>query len=385
MLLTCLLLFLFAAPFVSAQNCVTETFSSNELYASCNSLPVLSATLHWSYHASNGTADVAYRIPQVASGWVAWAINPTMSGMLGANAIFAFLDSTTGAVKVVSYVISDYQPAVRDENLTFTVYSRSAEYSNGSYTIYASIQLPGNKTSQKIAWQAGTEFSGGVPGTHKQVPPNILASTSIDLLSGSSVPVLTPASDNRLRRKNIHGVLNTLAWGIILPLGVLIARYIKSLNPSSPAWFHGHKICQSIGYVLGVAGFALGLKLGSESKGITHYSHRNMAIAVFSLATIQVSALLLRPKPTHKKRMYWNLYHYTVGIVVIALGITNIFEGFDILSPDKKWKRLYVLIICAIFLVAPIFEVCKWTVCRNRKSESYTKPENQTSEWAVTV
>lgn len=211
----------------------------------------------------------------------------------------------------------------------------------------------------------------------------------------------------------IHGVLNTLAWGIILPLGVLIARYIKSLNPSSPAWFHGHKICQSIGYVLGVAGFALGLKLGSESKGITHYSHRNMGIAVFSLATIQVcllllllvifiettistiltsfshykqvSALLLRPKPTHKKRIYWNLYHYTVGIVVIALGITNIFEGFEILSPDKKWKRLYVFIICAIFLVAPIFEVCKWTVCRNRKSESYTKPENQTSEWAVTV
>lgn len=91
----------------------------------------------------------------------------------------------------------------RDENLTFTVFSRSAEYSNGSYTIYASIQLPGNKTSQKIAWQAGTEFSGGVPSSHKQTPPNILASTSIDLLSGSSVPVLTPASDNRLRRKNV--------------------------------------------------------------------------------------------------------------------------------------------------------------------------------------
>lgn len=116
MLLTCLLLSLFASPFVSAQSCVTETFSSNKIYASCNSLPVLGATLHWSYHALNGTADVAYRIPQVASGWVAWAINPTSSGMVGANAIFAFPDSTTGAVKVVSYVISNYQPAVRYPN-----------------------------------------------------------------------------------------------------------------------------------------------------------------------------------------------------------------------------------------------------------------------------
>lgn len=86
----------------------------------------------------------------------------------------------------------------------------------------------------------------------------------------------------------IHGILNTVAWGIILPLGVLIARYIKSLDPSSPAWFHGHRICQSIGYVLGAVGFALGLKLGNESEGITHQSHRAMAIAVFCLSTFQV-------------------------------------------------------------------------------------------------
>lgn len=114
MLLTCLLVSLFLPPFISAQSCVTETFSSNKLYASCNSLPVLDATLHWSYHASNGTADVAYRIPQVSTGWVAWAINPKKSGMIGANALFTFHDSTgTGAVKVVSTVISGYSPTVR--------------------------------------------------------------------------------------------------------------------------------------------------------------------------------------------------------------------------------------------------------------------------------
>ncbi|KAJ4815263.1 Cytochrome b561 and DOMON domain-containing protein [Rhynchospora pubera] len=384
-LLTCLLFSLFSPPFVSAQVCVSETFSSNKLYASCNSLTVLGATLHWTYHPSNGTTDVAYRIQQATTGWVAWAINPKMTGMLGSNTLFAYHDSTSGAVKVVSTVINDYMPTVRDENLTFAVYNRSAEYSNGTYTIYASIQLPGNKTTQNITWQAGTDFTGGAPGGHNLGPPNMLASTSIDFLSGASVPVPSPASDNRLRQKNIHGILNTVAWGIILPVGVLKARYIKSLNPSSPAWFHVHKTCQSIGYIIGVAGFALGLKLGSESKGITHHGHRIMAIVLFCFATIQVSALLLRPKPTHKRRIYWNAYHYSVGILVITLGIFNIFSGFNILNPDSKWRRLYVVVICVIAGIAPILEVCKWTMCRNRESRSYTKPENVPSEWAVTA
>ncbi|RLN39352.1 cytochrome b561 and DOMON domain-containing protein [Panicum miliaceum] len=39
----------------------------------CNtSLPVLGANLCWTYHPVNGTADVAFRAPQSAGGWVAW-------------------------------------------------------------------------------------------------------------------------------------------------------------------------------------------------------------------------------------------------------------------------------------------------------------------------
>lgn len=90
----------------------------------------------------------------------------------------------------------------------------------------------------------------------------------------------------------IHGVLNAISWGILLPLGVMIARYVKVFQAMDPAWFYLHITCQCSGYILGVAGWGLGLKLGSESKGITEHSHRNLGISLFVFATLQVHTLI---------------------------------------------------------------------------------------------
>ncbi|KAJ3672997.1 hypothetical protein LUZ60_006371 [Juncus effusus] len=376
-----ILLFSLSFPlFSSAQTCTSETFASNKLYSTCTSLSELSGTLHWTYLPQNGTAEIAYRVPQVSTGWVGWAINPKSSGMIGANALLAYLDSSTGSVKIISSVLTSYLPDISDSNLTFQVYSRSAEYSNGSFTIYATIELPGNVTTQNIAWQAGTDFQSGLPNGHKQSPPNTLAKTSLDFGSGFSF-VVTPASsssaaDSQQRQKNIHGVLNALGWGILLPLGVILARYIKALDTSSPTWFYAHVTCQITGFILGVAGFGLGLKLGNESKGITYHRHRTIGILLFCLAIIQVCALCLRPKPTHKHRTKWNFYHYIVGFFIILLSVINIYKGFNILNPDMKYKRAYTAVIATLAVLAVILEICKWTVCRKRKSVESEKPQN---------
>ncbi|EHA8592185.1 cytochrome b561 and DOMON domain-containing protein [Cocos nucifera] len=184
----------------SAQNCATgQTFSNNRLYARCSSLGRLGATLHWTYHPSNGTADIAYRATQASSNFVAWGINPNGSGMIGANAFFAFHDSS-GAVKVISYILPSYTPSVRDSNLSFTVHSRDAEYSNGVYTIYVTVDLPGNKTTLNTAWQAG-QVSGGVPVHHATSGDNILSRGSTNFLSGESSE--NGGGNSRLHRKNL--------------------------------------------------------------------------------------------------------------------------------------------------------------------------------------
>ncbi|KAJ6426209.1 hypothetical protein OIU84_026733 [Salix udensis] len=185
---------------------------------------------------------------------------------------------------------------------------------------------------------------------HATSGANVQSMGTLNLLSGESS---STGGNDRIRKRNIHGVLNAVSWGILLPIGALIARYLKVFKSADPAWFYLHVSCQSIAYIVGVAGWGTGLKLGSESASIQYDAHRTIGIILFCLGTLQVFALLLRPKPDHKYRFYWNIYHHLVGYSVIILSIINIFKGFNILNPDKKWKNAYIGVIAAL-----AFECC---------------------------
>ncbi|KAK8943852.1 hypothetical protein KSP40_PGU018925 [Platanthera guangdongensis] len=357
-------------PCLSQKSCTLDTFSQNRLYSLCNSLPQLSANLHWTYHPQNSTVDVAYRAPQTSDGWIAWALNPTGAGMDGAQTIFAFHDSRN-AMTAVSSPITFANPTVKNSSLSFKVYSMSSEFISNTMIIYAIIELPRNRTKVNHVWQASNIFSNGLPSGHATTGPNIHSSLTLDFLSGqSSVSV-----NSGLRRKNIHGVLNSVSWGILMPLGAIVARYMRVFGSADPAWFYLHVACQCSAYIVGVAGWGTGLKLGSDSKGITYGSHRNIGITLFCLATLQVFALLLRPNKDHKYRLYWNVYHHAIGYTIIILSVVNIFKGLDILDPDRRWKNTYVAIIATLGGIAIVLEAVTWSiVLKRRRSGGSDKP-----------
>ncbi|MBA0675243.1 hypothetical protein Goari_016797, partial [Gossypium aridum] len=193
---------------------------------------------------------------------------------------------------------------------------------------------------------------------------NLQSRGSINFLTGQSAGA---SSDSRTRRRNVHGVLNTVSWGILMPLGAITARYMKVFKSADPAWFYLHVACQSSAYVVGVAGWATGIKLGSDSPGITHNPHRTIGIILFCFGTLQVFALLLRPNKNHKYRLYWNIYHHSIGYSVIILSIVNIFEGFDILNPEDKWERIYIGILIFLGAMATLLEAFTWYVVIRRK------------------
>ncbi|GKB07867.1 cytochrome b561 and DOMON domain-containing protein-like protein [Tanacetum coccineum] len=168
---------------------------------------------------------------------------------------------------------------------------------------------------------------------------------------------------------NTHGVLNAVSWGVLMPMGAMTARYLKVFKVANPAWFYIHAACQTSAYIVGVAGWATGLKLGGDSVGITHESHRNIGITLFTLGTLQVFALLLRPKPDNKYRFYWNIYHHGLGYSVIILSIINVYEGLDILDPEKKWKHTYTGILIALGVITVLLEALTWFIVLKRKKE----------------
>ncbi|XP_021831659.1 cytochrome b561 and DOMON domain-containing protein At5g47530 [Prunus avium] len=350
--------------------CGSYTFTKNKIFASCSDLPHLNSFLHWNFDQSTWKLQMAYRHKGVtASKWVAWAINPNINSasaaMLGAQSLVAFQQSS-GTTKVYKSPIgSSYSTSLVEGNLTYEVSDLSAEYLNSDeMIIFATWALPTNSTTILQVWQEGP-VSSDSPSAHVTVAPNINAKGTLDLLSGQTTS--SGGGGSRIRKKNIHGILNAVSWGVLMPFGAMVARYLKVFKSADPAWFYLHATCQTAAYVVGVAGWATGLKLGSDSRGIQYNTHRNIGITLFCLGTLQVFALLLRPNKDHKFRFYWNIYHQATGYAVIILSIVNIFEGFDILQPDKKWKNAYIGLIIALGVQAALLEAYTWYVVLKRK------------------
>ena len=88
-------------------------------------------------------------------------------------------------------------------------------------------------------------------------------------------------------------------------------------------------------------------------------------------------ALLLRPKSDHKYRLYWNIYHHTIGYTTVILSIANIFEGFDVLDSEKNWKTAYIGVLVFLGVVTAVMEALTWwIVIKRKKAASSAKHAN---------
>ncbi|KAL4585362.1 hypothetical protein LXL04_009981 [Taraxacum kok-saghyz] len=360
-----------------AQTCSNYAFQSNRVFTACNDLPVLNSFLHYTYNPSSQTLAIAYRHTNVdSSKWVAWAINPTSQGMAGSQALVAFQQSD-GTMKAYTSPVTGYSTQLAEGDLSFPVSNLSATYSNNEIVIFATLGLNGSGVVNQV-WQEG-QLSGSVPTAHATSGANVRSMATLNVLSGQTASTGGGAAGvgSKTRKRNIHGVLNTVSWGIMMPLGAIIARYLRVFQSADPAWFYLHVTCQTSAYVTGVAGWAIGIQLGSQSPGIEYTSHRVIGIILFCVATLQVIALLVRPKKEHKHRIFWNIYHHSLGYTIITLGIINIFKGFDILNPEKKWERAYTGVIVVLAIVAAVLEAYTWfVVLRRKKTENVEKISN---------
>jgi hypothetical protein len=84
-----------------------------------------------------------------------------------------------------------------------------------------------------------------------------------------------------------------VGWGVLLPAGVIIARYCREYPIKLDGhWFSLHVCCQISGYVTGTTGWAIGLWLGHASTYYTFHTHRLLAIFIFTFTTLQVTLSL---------------------------------------------------------------------------------------------
>ena len=152
---------------------------------------------------------------------------------------------------------------------------------------------------------------------------------SLALGSGSVAVEVTAIA----KAKVLHGVLMLLGWGVLLPSGVLIARFLKW---KGPVWLKLHIGLQISGLALGLAGLALALTqfgpLGGSLGG-----HGQMGLIVSALGLLQPLNGLLRP---HKgvirtpRRRAWEAIHKSLGYLALTLAVPTLVTG--ILTLDEQ-------------------------------------------------
>ncbi|GAV91403.1 Cytochrom_B561 domain-containing protein/DUF568 domain-containing protein [Cephalotus follicularis] len=358
----------FSSSCIAQQPCSTHNFPNTKQYAACSDLPTLNSSLHWNYHPSTHEVDIAFRHSGNSdSRWIAWAINPTSTHMIGSQALVAFKKSD-GTLAAYTSSITSYETQLQEGNLSFAVHGVSALFEDNEIAIFATLELPSNTTIVNHLWQEGP-LSGDTPMMHGLSGANLESYGTVDFISGK-IETAGIGSSPRMTLKIAHGGMNALSWGFLMPIGAVIARYVKVFQVANPAWFYMHVTCQCVAYVIGIGGSIIGFYLGGKSSGIQYSSHRNIGIALLVLATSQIGIARFRPHPEDKRRLYFNIFHHSVGYATIALSIANCFKGFAILESLKVLKMVYIAIIASLGCVAVLLEAFTWFLVLRRKHAS---------------
>ncbi|XP_062208692.1 cytochrome b561 and DOMON domain-containing protein At3g07570-like [Phragmites australis] len=154
-----------------------------------------------------------------------------------------------------------------------------------------------------------------------------------------------------LSAKRRHGVLAVISWGVMIPVGVALARFFKRFDRF---WFYAHIVAQGLGFVLGVVAVVAGFKLDDDDGPVA--IHKAIGIVILVCACLQVMALLARPAKETKARRYWNWYHHNVGRVAIALGVANIFYGLSLAKEGQEWSYGYGILVGIFAVVYLVLE-----------------------------
>jgi hypothetical protein len=114
-----------------------------------------------------------------------------------------------------------------------------------------------------------------------------------------------------------HAMCMFLAWGILLPVGVLIPRYFKSLGT---VWFLLHRIIQCAGAFFAVVGFGFSFVLTGDlgKEHFTSAPHQMVGFVILSMLFAQLSMSFFRAAPGTRGRKQWLFYHQVRRLVANA-------------------------------------------------------------------
>ncbi|KAE9463113.1 hypothetical protein C3L33_04979, partial [Rhododendron williamsianum] len=236
-------------------------------------------------------------------------------------------------------------------------------------TIYIAFQLNFSAPlgRQPVLLAFGTRY----PTKHHHLYQHDAKTSMIFDFSAGSVSVSSSAAPDKIgQTKRTHGILGLIGWGLLLPYGVIAARYFKHYDP---LWFYLHAGIQFVGFILGLAGIVLGVSLYNQIHAQFH-THRGIGIFVLVLSVLQILAFFAWPDKDSKIRKYWNWYHHWIGRIALLFGNVNIVLGIQIGHAGNEWKVGYGFLLGTVLVAIIVLEVLSM---KRRSKETDTHPAFQ--------
>jgi preprotein translocase subunit SecG len=146
-----------------------------------------------------------------------------------------------------------------------------------------------------------------------------------------------------------------LGWGLLLPAGVISARFLKY---KGPIWFHVHRALQIGGLIVASAGWIIALvKFNvfiADARGPA-VIHGSIGIVTMCVGLLQPVNAFFRPHATDGPksfiRLAWEILHKTSGWTALFLAVVTICLGIPLIGPRIAFTWAYG----AIFFILALF------------------------------
>ncbi|GER51672.1 DOMON domain-containing protein [Striga asiatica] len=335
-----------------------------DMYSNSVSLDDQQVMFFWTL-SDNSSISIAAR-GEKKSGYLAIGFG---RGMLNSYVYVGWVDNN-GTGRVSTYWIdgrdaSDVHPT--KENLTYV----RCKSENGIITLEFTRPLNPScdrnsrpecnniidpSTPLKVIWAMGAMWSDDHLSVRNMHFATSKRPMSVLLMHGSA-----EAEEDLRPVLAVHGFMMFLAWGILLPGGILAARYLKHVKDDS--WFRIHVNLQYSGLAIVFLGFLFAV---AELRGLTFDSlHVKFGMLAILLALAQPVNAYLRPKkpaPGEEasfKRVVWEYSHFVTGRCAIVVGFAALISGMKHLGErygdenarGLSWALIVWFLIGALIVV----------------------------------
>lgn len=357
----------------------------SDMYSNSVLLDDQQVTLFWTL--SEESISIAAR-GEKKSGYIAIGFG---RGMVNSFAYVGWVDAN-GMGRVSTYWI-DGQDAMSihptNENLTYV----RCKSENGIITMEFTRPLKpscghGKKpecnnivdptTPLKVVWAMGSKWTDGhlsernMHSVTSQRPVRVLLMRGTAEAEQDLRPVLA-----------VHGFMMFLAWGILLPGGILAARYLKHVK--GDGWFKIHVYLQYCGLAIVLLGLLFAV---AELRGLHIGSvHVKFGLAAIVLACMQPINAYFRPKrPTNGEdtpceRIMWEYFHVIVGRCSILIGVAALISGMKQLGErygDEDVRGLDWVLIMWFLIGALLVLYLEYREQQRRRERVYER-----SSWVL--